>query len=161
MRPRDDSRREFPQGFRRKEPAEDSVGERSSMIEAMHWVHRITAIGAEMAIPTACGWYIDYRFDCRPWGAVIGALLGFWIAGQSLVSLIRAADAESAVGTGPTFETTTASNTKTGMETENVPRTAAEIINSTEAETREFAETVADMAKNEKNGRDSGQNQTA
>jgi F0F1-type ATP synthase assembly protein I len=33
--------------------------------------------GLEMVAPLAIGAYLDYLFDWRPWGVVVGAILGF------------------------------------------------------------------------------------
>ncbi|MDO4558381.1 MAG: AtpZ/AtpI family protein [Planctomycetia bacterium] len=66
------------------------------MAGAMRWVHRVTGLGSEIIVPTLIGWYVDERFHTRPWGIVGGAMLGIWLAGISLIALIRDLEREMA-----------------------------------------------------------------
>ncbi len=59
------------------------------MVVASRWVHQITTIAFEMALPAGLGFWLDRRWGTSPWLVVLGACLGFYVAGMSLAQLIK------------------------------------------------------------------------
>lgn len=49
----------------------------------------LAQVGMEMVAPVAVGVALDYAFDWRPWGTVIGALLGLVGGVAHLVALVN------------------------------------------------------------------------
>jgi F0F1-type ATP synthase assembly protein I len=54
----------------------------------MMWASRITGLGLEVALPTLAGYYIDGRYNSRPWATLAGTALGFT---AGLIHLIQIA----------------------------------------------------------------------
>ena len=50
------------------------------MAAAMIWVHTVTTIGGEMALPAYFGYWLDQRWQTSPWLVIVGAILGFVLA---------------------------------------------------------------------------------
>jgi ATP synthase protein I len=65
---------------------------RSPMADAMRWVHQITSIAAEMALPPLVGFWLDERWRTGPWLVAVGALLGFIAAMVHLLALAKQAE---------------------------------------------------------------------
>ena len=59
------------------------------MVVAMRWVHQITSIALEMAIPPLVGHWLDERWGTEPWLVIVGALLGFAAAMVQLLALAK------------------------------------------------------------------------
>ena len=59
------------------------------MVIASRWVHQITAIAFEMALPAGLGFWLDRRWGTSPWLVVLGACFGLYVAGMSLAQLIK------------------------------------------------------------------------
>jgi F0F1-type ATP synthase assembly protein I len=75
-------------------PAEISVSgasndDRPPMANAMRWVHQITSIAIEMALPPLVGLWLDERWRTGPWLVAVGAILGFTAAMVHLLALAR------------------------------------------------------------------------
>ncbi len=49
----------------------------------------VTSAALQLAIPPAVGIYIDRRWDCHPWGLIVGVLLGMAGFVSSLRHLMR------------------------------------------------------------------------
>jgi F0F1-type ATP synthase assembly protein I len=62
---------------------------RPSMADAMRWVHQITSIALEMALPPLLGYFADERWKTGPWLVVVGAFLGFALAMVQLLNLAK------------------------------------------------------------------------
>ena len=62
------------------------------MVVAMQWVHQITAVGLEMALPAGLGYWLDTRWGTDPWLVICGAILGFVVAMRHLLRLASAED---------------------------------------------------------------------
>jgi F0F1-type ATP synthase assembly protein I len=59
------------------------------MVVASRWVHQITSIALEMALPAGAGYWLDRRWGTSPWLVVLGACLGFVISGMSLAQMVK------------------------------------------------------------------------
>lgn len=59
------------------------------MVVASRWVHQITTIALEMALPAGAGFWLDRRWGTSPWLTVLGACFGLFVAGTSFVQLIK------------------------------------------------------------------------
>ena len=57
------------------------------MAVASRWVHEITGIALQMALPAGLGAWADGRWGTSPWLVSIGACLGMFVAMTSLVRL--------------------------------------------------------------------------
>lgn len=66
-----------------------SNDDRPPMVVAMRWVHQITSIAIEMALPALLGHWLDGRWGTEPWLVAVGALLGFAAAMVHLLSLAK------------------------------------------------------------------------
>ena len=75
----------FP-GAIMSEPHQDSE---PPMVVASRWVHQITSIAFEMALPAGAGALLDHRWGTSPWLVVLGACFGFVIAGMSLAQMVK------------------------------------------------------------------------
>jgi F0F1-type ATP synthase assembly protein I len=75
------------------------------MVVAMRWVHQITSIAIEMAVPAFLGHLADQRWGTEPWLVGIGALLGFAVAMVHLLALAKQSNRRDTRrprgGTGP------------------------------------------------------------
>ncbi len=69
-----------------REPRQDSE---PPMVVASRWVHQITSIALEMALPAGAGYWLDRRWGTSPWLVVLGACLGFVISGMSLAQMVK------------------------------------------------------------------------
>ena len=56
---------------------------------ASRWVSRITTISLEMALPAGLGAWLDRSWGTSPWMVVLGAALGLYAAGASLMQIVR------------------------------------------------------------------------
>jgi F0F1-type ATP synthase assembly protein I len=59
------------------------------MVVAMRWVHQITSIALEMALPALLGHWLDQRWGTEPWLVAVGAVLGFAVAMVHLLALAK------------------------------------------------------------------------
>ena len=66
-----------------------SNDDRPPMVVAMRWVHQITSIAIEMAVPAFLGHWADQHWGTEPWFVGIGALLGFAVAMVHLLALAK------------------------------------------------------------------------
>jgi ATP synthase protein I len=66
-----------------------SNDDRPPMVVAMRWVHQITSIAIEMALPPLLGLWFDKRWRTGPWLVAVGALLGFAVAMVHLLALAK------------------------------------------------------------------------
>jgi F0F1-type ATP synthase assembly protein I len=55
-----------------------SSDNRSPMAIGLEWSTRMMVIGLEMAIPAACGYWLDSRAGTMPIFVCVGALFGFF-----------------------------------------------------------------------------------
>jgi ATP synthase protein I len=60
----------------------------------VEWAARITTVGLEFALPPLLGALVDRWMESGPWGALVGAVLGFSIGMGHLLQIARE-------GTGP------------------------------------------------------------
>ncbi len=70
---------------------------RPPMVIAMWWVHQITTIAVEMALPAGLGHWADTHWGTEPWLVGVGALLGFAVAMLHLLRLTKQKARPSAV----------------------------------------------------------------
>jgi ATP synthase protein I len=70
------------------------------MAVAMRWVHQITSIAIEMAVPAFLGHWADQRFGTEPWLVSVGALLGFAVAMVHLLALAKQSNRQGRRGPG-------------------------------------------------------------
>lgn len=63
--------------------------DRPPMVVAMQWVHQITSISLEMALPAGLGWWLDQRWGTEPWLVIVGALLGFGLMMQHILVIAK------------------------------------------------------------------------
>ncbi|MFM9963150.1 MAG: AtpZ/AtpI family protein [Planctomycetaceae bacterium] len=59
------------------------------MVVAQRLVHQVISIALEMALPVWLGFWLDGRWGTSPWLVVLGACLGFFVAGASFARLIK------------------------------------------------------------------------
>jgi hypothetical protein len=59
------------------------------MAVAMQWVHQITSIALEMALPPLLGYFADERWKTGPWLVIVGGVLGFSVAMLQLLKLAK------------------------------------------------------------------------
>ncbi len=59
------------------------------MAAAFRWVHEVTAVALEMALPAWLGHWLDDRWNTAPWLVSFGAVLGFIVGMQHLLRLAR------------------------------------------------------------------------
>ena len=57
--------------------AEENLDDRPPMTLALEWSTRLTAIGLEMAMPAAGGYWLDLHIGTAPVFVILGAMLGF------------------------------------------------------------------------------------
>jgi F0F1-type ATP synthase assembly protein I len=50
---------------------------RDPLSAGIMWASRATSLGLEFVLPTLVGLWLDGRFGTKPWGTLVGALLGF------------------------------------------------------------------------------------
>ena len=54
---------------------------------------RFASLGIELGVSVilgmAGGWWIDTKFDCRPWGLLVGVVLGFSAGIRSIMQTLR------------------------------------------------------------------------
>lgn len=68
--------------------SDDERDGRSASARGYVLANRATAIGMQMALPPALGWWADSKFNTSPWLLCLGAVLGFV---ASLLQLIQLA----------------------------------------------------------------------
>jgi F0F1-type ATP synthase assembly protein I len=66
-----------------------SNDDRPPMVVAMRWVHQISSIAIEMALPAFLGHWADEHWGTEPWLVAVGALLGFSVAMVHLLALAK------------------------------------------------------------------------
>ena len=59
------------------------------MAVASRWVSEIINIALQFCLPAGAGFWLDDRWGTSPWLVVLGACLGFFIAGTSFAQLIK------------------------------------------------------------------------
>ena len=59
------------------------------MVSASRWVSQITNIALQMALPPGLGAWLDARWGTSPWLVVLGACLGLFTAGTSLMQIVQ------------------------------------------------------------------------
>lgn len=59
------------------------------MVVAQRLVHQVISIALEMALPVWLGFWLDGHWGTSPWLVVLGACLGFFVAGTSFARLIK------------------------------------------------------------------------
>lgn len=67
----------------------------STLAAAMVWVHRVTSVSLEMALPAGVGYYLDQRWSTDPWLVILGALLGFSLGMNHLLQIAAASGQDS------------------------------------------------------------------
>ena len=79
------------------------------MVEAMHWISRLTTVTMEIVLPGLLGHWLDRR-----WGTGFLALVGFGLGlvcgMQHLLSMTRMADGKPMTGTSVTESDETTGN---------------------------------------------------
>jgi F0F1-type ATP synthase assembly protein I len=68
---------------------ENNSNDRSPMAIAIEWSARLTAIGMEMALPAAAGYWLDRRIGTSPAFVALGAILGFSAGMLHLLQIAR------------------------------------------------------------------------
>lgn len=53
------------------------------------WASRVTTLALEFALPALVGSWIDGRLSSRPWGMLVGAVLGFAVGMVHLLQIAR------------------------------------------------------------------------
>lgn len=66
-----------------------------AVASAFVWVHQVTSIGLEMALPAGLGYYLDTRWNSLPWCTSVGAVLGFGMGMFHLLQLAARSKRES------------------------------------------------------------------
>ena len=59
------------------------------MVVASRWVSEIINIALQFCLPVGAGFWLDDHWGTSPWLVVVGACLGFLIAGTSFAQLIK------------------------------------------------------------------------
>ena len=59
------------------------------MVVASRWVHQITSIALEMALPAGAGYWLDKKWGCAPWLLLVGAGFGLLTAGLSFAQMVK------------------------------------------------------------------------
>ncbi len=67
----------------------DTSDDRSPLAVAVEWSARLTAIGLEMALPPAAGYWFDLRVGMSPLFVILGAILGFAAGMFHLLQIAR------------------------------------------------------------------------
>ena len=67
----------------------DTSDDRSPMAIAIEWSSRLIAIGLEMALPAAGGYWLDLRIGTSPVFVILGAMLGFAAGMFHLLQIAR------------------------------------------------------------------------
>jgi hypothetical protein len=62
---------------------------RSPIAIGLEWSSRVMVIGLEMAVPAACGYWLDNRFGTMPIFVCLGAILGFAAGMLQLLRIVR------------------------------------------------------------------------
>lgn len=60
----------------------------------MGYYFALAQVGLEMVVPIGIGVGLDFSFGWGPWGAVVGAVLGFTLGLLHLVSMVNRHDKE-------------------------------------------------------------------
>jgi ATP synthase protein I len=68
---------------------ERSEPPRTPLAIGLAWASRITSLALEFVVPMLAGWWIDGKLGSRPWGLLIGTILGFAIGMLHLLQLAR------------------------------------------------------------------------
>lgn len=61
----------------------------SPLSSGVGWASRVTTLGLEFCLPPLAGVWVDNRMGTRPWGLLVGAILGFAVGLTHLVQLAR------------------------------------------------------------------------
>ena len=59
------------------------------MVAASRWVHQITSIALEMALPAGAGYWLDQKWGTAPWLVILGSALGLLTAGLSFAQMVK------------------------------------------------------------------------
>ena len=59
------------------------------MVIASRWVHQITAIALEMALPAGAGYWLDKKWGSSPWLLLVGTGVGLATAALSFTQMVK------------------------------------------------------------------------
>jgi F0F1-type ATP synthase assembly protein I len=70
----------------RSEPREPS---QTPLSIGVAWASRITSLALEFVVPTLAGYWVDGKLGSRPWGILVGMVLGFTLGMLHLLQIAR------------------------------------------------------------------------
>lgn len=59
------------------------------VVVASRWVHQITSIALEMALPAGAGYWLDKKWKCSPYLLLVGAGFGLIAAALSFAQMVK------------------------------------------------------------------------
>lgn len=68
---------------------------RTAISRGMAWASQISNLGLELALPILAGYWLDQRWQTKPWLLIAGALLGISVFSLSVFRLSKAAAKKS------------------------------------------------------------------
>lgn len=68
---------------------------RAAFSRGMVWASQISTLGLQLAFPMLVGYWLDQRWQTKPWLLLLGALLGISVFSLSVVRLSQAAAKKS------------------------------------------------------------------
>lgn len=74
-----------------------SMSRASQIAQAYRSAHEVMSAALSIALLAGGGYWLDRRCECQPLLTIVGACLGFIMAGVSLRRLLRRLDREAAV----------------------------------------------------------------
>ena len=67
----------------------------SGIAKAMVWATRCSSVAMQFAVPPAAGLWLDHRYQTKPIGVCVGAVIGFAVGFRELLRLVRQMDSQS------------------------------------------------------------------
>ena len=59
-----------------------------SIQAGLYWSHQVTSMSLGLVFPVLIGWWVDSKFETKPAGIVVGALIGFALLMYRLLQMI-------------------------------------------------------------------------
>ena len=87
-------------------PSPPNRDDRSPMAIAVQWASRVTSIGLTFALPPLAGAYLDRLWTPKPWGTLVGVVVGFAVGMGQVLKIAREGPKSGAPrGAGPSRTT--------------------------------------------------------